>query len=438
MENCKFMKLRGIRLVRNAGSSALLGLAVMLFTLAVISCGGIRAQNAPPVPVIEESDPVGSPNSAADVPAVASAPEVSAQSGPPEPVIPGMDPPPPHSTQDVYVLDYSTADSGAISHVWVINPSIPRVLTEIQGRTSPDIGISPDRESVYVLDSWRSRVHEGDWTHALRKFDAFAGTREWEVDIPGTRVPFTGFPDQTQVIVSPSGATVFVVMFGGVSRILTFDAASGAVLAEMPTSRCGAVWLPVSESEVYSICDKSVTYLDPTTNQRNELAPLSTDASELRRVMAATSSSGPRKIWAATVIVETGISELLEMTALTPSDATIRTLFRLPDGWVFSSSHNALAASADGSRIYVGVAPEDAQDFNLAQAVWVYDGNTGKRIGVIPLPEGGFGIDVSADGALLYVVNPNSNTFTIIDTESFSTMAKIPGLGVTPIVVRAR
>ena len=84
------------------------------------------------------------------------------------------------------------------------------------------------------------------------------------------------------------------------------------------------------------------------------------------------------------------------------------------------------------------MAPEDAQDFDLAQAVWVYDGSTGKRIGVIPLPEGGFGIDVSADGALLYVVNPKSNTFTIIDTESFSTMATIPGLGVTPIVVRAR
>lgn len=361
----------------------------------------------------------------------------------------------PLSGETVYVIDLNMLSRPPTSALTAVDPTDGRVRASVEARYAPSAALSRDGRSLYILDSYWTRVLRGELVHALTAIDAQTQAIIWETELRGDRKLYAYAPYQQEVWVSSDGQWVYAML--SPSRIVKVNAANGAVEGEMSIGasclRFGRVWL-ADATRLISVCDARVTAFNmqfgrstdlqtinalsltvvPNNNGRSNARSLTTfvtdgaiasDSDELYLMLREATSQGNNWSVVALDLASAGSARTLPL--------------QLPSDWS-PRAERKMAASPDGKRLYIGIArrgPRESESGD-AEQIWVFDTVTGQRIGVIALSHPSFHFALSSDGTQLYSVSRVNQSLAAIDTARLAEMKVIPDVGQAPawLVIR--
>ena len=336
----------------------------------------------------------------------------------------------------VYVLDPNGGGGQLLSRILAIDPDTQRVTFGIRTRHLPSVTFSLDGRRLYVIDTYSTRVTRGDGQDVFSVYDAFTG--ELIVDdtpAPSNRLRYKIYPHgPSYLFFSDDGDSLYLMRYGEPdvhkTRLAVLDPDTFRVLREgfWPTACGRLIW---STAERWSCASTigsidagfsvSLDVVDPQTGEVIEhlLRVENTSADGL-----ALSSDGNLLYIVGREAVVTVIER--EARTVLAQESLVGW-----DGWAFSFDNVALAP--DGKRIYLGFANKRGPDYNgLVDEIWVYDTNDWERVARMRTRDPVMHLALSADGDQLYAVSPQGQSVTIYDTETYSEVAVLSGLGDTP------
>ncbi|BCX05815.1 MAG: hypothetical protein KatS3mg053_3753 [Candidatus Roseilinea sp.] len=359
------------------------------------------------------------------------------------------EPAPPLSSETVYVIDLNMLSRPPTSALTAVDPASGQVRASTEARYAPSAALSRDGRSLYILDSYWTRVLRGELVHALTAIDTQTQAIIWETGLKGDRELYAHAPYQQEVWVSSDGQWVYALL--SPSRIVKVNTANGAVEGEMSIGasclRFGKVWL-ADTNRLISVCDARVAAFDvqfgrstdlqtinalslpvvPNNNGRGDARLLTTfvtdgaiasDSDGLHLMLREATSQGNNWSVVAFDLAGAGSARTIPL--------------QLPSGWS-PRVERKMAASPDGKRLYVGMArrgPRESESGD-AEQIWVFDTVTGQRTGVIPLSDPSFHFALSSDGAQLYSVSRVNQSLAVIDTARLAEVKIIPDVGQAP------
>jgi DNA-binding beta-propeller fold protein YncE len=349
----------------------------------------------------------------------------------------------------LYVLDLNQRPQDllrTVSYVRVINPASQQEVTTIPARSAPNIALSADGRYLYVLDAYLSQVTTGTGVVALSIHDMQQGRLAAEITLPPTRTPYIGIPSKTELLPTPDGSKVHVLLHDVVQglQVVTVDTQTQQIVQDIPTRMfCDGAWLVPTSDQLVSVCGGRMTAIDLATKQITSLPLRVADGGQEITAMhpfwAGTTGANPDRVYlldtakGATVTI-LGLSQQAQLAQVQldqPADAKVAT----------PSFHVA----PDGTRIYIGYRSAQGSGSGLsdetifgaesyADHIGVFDSATGKRVGWITLERPVISFTISRDGRTLYGASPQAHSISAIDIASGTTIT-ISSIGETPLLV---
>lgn len=296
--------------------------------------------------------------------------------------------------------------------------------------------LSPDRDEIYVAETYLSRGSRGTRTDVLSIYSASELKSVGEVEIPAKR--FHGMPFLASATLSDDGRFSYVYNFTPAQSVTVVDVHARRLSAEIQTPGCALVF-PSSPRRFHMLCGDGA-FLTVTLDESG--APVSTTRTtplfdaQKEPLLEKAVRSGARWYFVSTESrvhafdVSADTPRALEPWSLV-SDAERQETWRV-GGLQPVALHEARA------RLYV-LMHQGLQDTHKdpGTEVWVYDVATLKRTARISLDEPLTSIAVSQDEKpLLYGVCLGVPTLFVYDGVSGKPLRRVDGLGTTMTIVQ--
>lgn len=348
--------------------------------------------------------------------------------------------PPPQ--RPIYVIDPN--DGQRISRILVIDPDHRRHISSFLTRYLPDLVLSTDGRQVYIADTYWTQMTRGDVKDVISVYEAFSGRLLVDdLPIPG-RARYKVYPlGKPNLFLSDDGRYLFSKRYGNTdphqSRLAILDAEDLEVRHEGPWPDCGhrvqvlaAEWLcantllprEIPAGPVFSV-SLSLDVVDPWAGTKLEtlltVEDLKTGLSGL--------ASTPDGNWLYVVDRETGVTRIDIPNRRVVGQANL-------EGSEESQLiFDAVAATPDGRRLFLGFATGESRYRALVTEIWVYDTETWEPLTKIQMRDPVMHFTFSAEGDHLYAVSPGGQSLTIYDANTYREIATLGDLGGTPAKV---
>ncbi|MGE5264793.1 MAG: YncE family protein [Acidobacteriota bacterium] len=348
----------------------------------------------------------------------------------PEPIRPPTASPIPLGKHAIFVVDPRNGDP--VSRILVIDADAQRVVSTLVARYTPEIVFSPDGRRLYLADSYASRVIRGDWHDVVSVYDARSGELlHDEVGIP-KRLLYKGFPNaHPYMFLSRDGSRLFVGKYGDpdihMLRVAVMDSATFQSLAEWVQPNCWTL-LPLLDGQLLCAGGMQPSILDSMTGRVSQIP----GALPAQGVVALSSSRDRLYVVANAAGVETSVT-VVDLAATPPRVLDERVALQALQG--FQIGYGQIVVSPDESRLYIGVITGKHSDSGSPDEIWAYETGTWTRAGILEPSDPAFQVAISADGTLLYTVNPFKKSLSIFDAASFREIGVMHDLGETPAQV---
>lgn len=355
----------------------------------------------------------------------------------------------PPSPQALYVLDlnlHAGDVARVVSYVRVIDPKTRQEVLTIPARSVPNIALSPDGHSLYILDSHLTGVSRGEERLTLAVHDIQKGQLAAEINLPAQRTAYNGVPPHAEIIPSRDGARLYVLLFdvGKGLRVLTVDAKTYAITQDIATGGfCDGGWPIHAPDRLILSCAGQLAAIDLGTRQVAPFKPSASDSSPASAEILSASSAylpGTQRLYALsaagndnvlTVFDLANQAQLSQVTLEAPAKAHMANV-RPP------------TVSSDGTLLYAGFRTWNAPEQELGDILFgqgsyldrigVFDTSTGKLVRWVELEVPIATYTLSQDGRTLYGVSPQARSISLIDVAS-GRIDMIDNVGTTPVLV---
>lgn len=209
------------------------------------------------------------------------------------------------------------------------------------------------------------------------------------------------------------GRRLFVRKYGDPDvhdlRLAVLDTATFDVLAEYPACSNGDL-LPVSAGRLACVDGVTVQTIDALSGASDGILRLPISA-----VAAVYLQSDDR------LYLLSDDAEVAAVGVSTSSLQLVGTPISLDAPPGTSVARHRAILSADGSRLYLRIRPDDRRTngLNVRGKIRVFDTHTWQHVGTISPSVPVFGMAIGADGRYIYAVNPHQQTLSIFDAITF-------------------
>lgn len=357
------------------------------------------------------------------------------------------------SQDSLYILDPNTNTNffqDTISSIIAVDPSTGLTQVKFPARYRPLATLSPDKNTLYVEDSYFSKGIRGDAVEALTAIDTRTQRITWEIDLPGKRAPYLVAPFQQDIWTSLDGQNVYILIDN--TTLLKVDVRVRQVVKELKldwpfNSECTHVWKVDQGDTLITVCSNQLLILDLASGQTQPSIALP-NLKPAKFDQRLPISNKPLAI--VNAVKRTGqifvITSDLQVISTNPKNQAKVDQFDLKASAQWQPALlGVTTTSPDGQFFYIGVnkvgSPSSLPNFGpalLASEIWVYDTTTWQRLGTISLNEEASNLATSSDGSQLYVLSPNNQTLTIFDAKKFSPIKVVPHVANSPVLILGR
>ncbi|MBV9791309.1 MAG: hypothetical protein JOZ51_24145, partial [Chloroflexi bacterium] len=254
------------------------------------------------------------------------------------------------------------------------------------------------------------------------------------------RQMYTVRPVLPYMALSPDGAKLYVLKLHTPTpgndqiSLATFDTAKGTFGPDQPLAGCMGASLVTSGDQVAVLCAGShqLRVIAGGKNAGAETTvtlPSNGSANASEQAVAHASAAVPAANGTFAVVLGNGRiynvgggQSIQSQTALNQSS----------DLWV---PHGNVAASADGSKLFVGLGAVAERGRRATETIVILDAKTGKQISSVKSSQSFWSMSVDRSGSQIYTVHPEQQSVTVIDVSTQQAVTTLRNLGVSPVQV---
>ena len=351
---------------------------------------------------------------------------------PPDPAPVSTATPPPLPEDIVYIIDPNAGN--LLSSIIILDGFTAETVKTYNVRHTPSIAFSRDGNSMFVADSYRTRVTRGDMNSYISSFDTRTGSLLAD-DVPlPDRTLYKFYPiGSPMFFTSDDGEVLYTSKYGeqnpGDIRLAEIDPDSLEVIREAPYPNCGwrvaansDQWLCVNSSgRVDSGFIISVSIINPIDGI--EIENLAVFQSN--RVVAATKPTNSDKLF---ILSQPATVDTVDIRSGAVTRATLE-----HEAWLSLGPIQNMEATPDGTRLFVGFVRENEEHSGfVVSEIRAYDTTSWELLGILELDNPVMHFAISNDGQRLYAVSPFEQSIAIYNTSSLELTAFRSDLGRSP------
>lgn len=351
---------------------------------------------------------------------------------PPDPVTPPTATRIPLPDQIVYIIDPN--EGNLLSNIIVLDGITALTLKTYNVRYTPSIAFSRDGNTMFVADSYRTRVTRGDMNSYMSSFDTRTGSLLTD-DVPlPDRTLYKFYPiGDPMLFTSDDGKVLFTTKYSEQNtrdaRISALDPNSLDVIAEALYPNCG--WRVAANSDQW-LCVNSSGRVDSgfiiTASIINPVDGVEIEnlaVFQSNRVVAATKPTNSDKLF---ILSQPAIVDIVDIR----SGAVTRAMLE-HETWLSLGPTQNMEATPDGTKLFVGFVRENEEHGGfVVSEIRAYDTTSWEMLGILELDNPVMHFAISNDGQRLYAVSPFEQSIAIYNTSNLELTAFRTGVGRTP------
>ena len=356
----------------------------------------------------------------------------ASRSVPPDPTPPPTATPRPLPEEVVYIIDPNAGER--LSNIIVIDGITARTVKTYDVRYTPSIAFSGDGKTMFVVDSYQTRVTRGEMNSYISSFDTRTGSLLID-DVPlPDRTLYKFYPiGNPMFFASDEGDALFAQKYGEPNtneiRLTEINPDSLEVIREAPTPECGwrvaahsGEWLCVNSS---GRVDRGFTITASLIDPINGIEIENLAVFKSNRVVAATKPTNSAKLFI--------LSQPATVSTVDVQSGTVAHVALEYGPGLSLGSTNNLEATPDGTKLFIGLERDnEAHSGFVVNEIHAYDTTSWELLGIIELDDPVMHFTISNDGQRLYAVSPFEQSIAIYNTSSLELTAFRSDLGRSP------